>query len=569
MPPSQLDIAAGQVSDTGRRPENQDCLGLCLPAAGLRASHGIVAAVADGVAGGKGGRVAAELTIRDFIETYYALSATIGVPLAAAKAIEGINRWLNAQGRSDPTLENCATTFTALILRGRTAHVLHVGDSRAYRLSNGQLACLTEDHTLNRGGLSHVLYRAVGIEATVRLDHAVLPVQPGDRFLLCSDGVHGTLGDKRIRALLREGSAPEAVARAVADAASEAGSADNISALVIDVLAVPAVEHAELALALAELPSAPPPKVGETVDGFTLEAQLSEGRYSRLFRAVDGGGPGARTVVLKFPQPETAETDACRRAFLREAWVAGRVRSPWLGEVIDLAPGRQTRLYSAMPYYAGESLEQRLSREPAPGLAEGVGIAVRLAKAVATLHRAGIVHRDIKPDNVLLTREGGLRLIDLGVVRLPRLEEAPEADSPGTPSFMAPELFAGRAADEGSDQFALGVTVYRLFTGAYPYGEIEPFTRPRFGKPVPLTARRRDLPSWLGALVGRALAADPAERFGDVLEFALQLETGLAGHTAAPAPRPLYQRHPVRFWQAVSFVLALALLTVLALRAGG
>ena len=251
-------------------------------------------------------------------QTYYAVSATIGVPLAAARAIEGINRWLNAQGRSDPALENCATTFTALVLRGRTAHVLHVGDSRAYKLSNGHLSCLTEDHTLNRGGLSHVLYRAVGIEATVRLDHAVLPVQPRDRFLLCSDGVHGALNDKRIRALLREGSAPEAVCAGIADAASAAGSADNISALVIDVLAVPAVEHAELALALAELPAGPPPRTGETVDGFTLEAELSDGRYSRLFRATDDAGK--RTVVLKFPQSEATETEACRRAFLREAW---------------------------------------------------------------------------------------------------------------------------------------------------------------------------------------------------------------------------------------------------------
>ena len=245
------------------------------------------------------------------------------------------------------------------------------------------------------------------------------------------------------------------------------------------------------------------------------------------------------------------------------------MRSPWLGEVIELAPGRQTRLYSVMPHYAGETLEQRLTRAPAPTLAEGVGIAVRLAKAVASLHRAGIVHRDIKPDNVILTGDGGLRLIDLGVVRLPRLEETPETDAPGTPSYMAPELFAGHAADEGSDLFALGVAVYRLFTGAYPYGEIEPFTRPRFGKPVPLTARRRDLPAWVEALVGRALAADPAERYGDVLEFALQLENGLAGHVPAPERAPLYQRDPVRFWQGVSLMLALALLATLALRAGG
>ncbi len=564
MPPSQLDIATGRVSTTGRRPDNQDCVGLCLPPAGLRASHGILAAVADGVAGGKGGRIAAELTIRDFTETYYALSSTIGVLQASARSIEGINRWLNAQGRSDPALENCATTFTALILRGRTAHILHVGDSRAYRLSNGHLACLTEDHTLNRGGLSHVLYRAVGIEPAVRLDHIQLSLQTRDRFLLCSDGVHGALSDKRIRALLRDGSAPEAVAQAVVNAALDAGSNDNISALVIDVLAVPAVDHAALAQALAELPSGAPPKVGDVVDGFRLEAQISDGRFSRLFKAASPAD--GRTVVLKFPHAEAIETDACRRAFLREAWVAGRVRSPWLGEVIELAPGRQTRLYSVMPFYEGETLEQRLARTPPLTLAEGVNIAVRLAKGVASLHRAGIVHRDIKPDNVMLCRDQGLRLIDLGVVRLPRLEETPETDSPGTPSYMAPELFVGRAADERSDLFALGVTVYRAFTGAYPYGEVEPFTRPRFGTPVALTAHRHDLPAWLEALIGRAIATERTERFGDVLEFALQLEHCLAGQIPPLKHLPLLQRNPVRFWQGVSVLLTLALIASLAFK---
>ncbi len=563
MPVSHLEIACGQVSETGRRPDNQDCLGLSLPGPGRRASHGIVAAVADGVGGSKGGRVAAELTIRDFIETYYALSSTIGVSRAAVRSIQGINRWVNAQGRSDPALENCATTFTALILRGRTAHVLHVGDSRAYKLSNCYLTCLTEDHTLNRGGLSHVLYRAVGIEPTVRLDHVVQSIQPGDRFLLCSDGVHGVLSDKRIQALLAQGAAPETVARAVAAAATAAGSSDNISALVIDVLAVPAIEHAELAQTLAELPSGAMPKVADNVDGFLLESELSNGRYSRLFKALDGDGK--RAVVLKFPQPEAFEAEACRRAFLRESWVAGRVRSPWLGEVIELAPGRQTRLYSVMPYYRGETLEQRLSRTPPLTLVEGVTLAVRLAKAVASLHRAGIIHRDIKPDNVILTSDGGLRLIDLGVARLPRLEDSSETDSPGTPSFMAPELFSGQAADELSDLFALGVTVFRAFTGVYPYGEIEPFSRPRFGKALPLTTPRRDLPAWLDARIARAIALAPNERYGDVLEFALQLEQGLAGHASLqPRRLPIYQYRPERFWQGVSLFLALTLCAVLA-----
>ena len=152
-----------------------------------------------------------------------------------------------------------------------------------------------------------------------------------------------------------------------------------------------------------------------------------------------------RKLVLKFPHPRVASEGSYRLAFVREAWVAARVRSLWIGEIIEVPAGRQTRLYSVMPLYEGETLEQRLNRSPQLSLTEGIGIATKLARAVATLHRAGIIHRDIKPDNVILLAGGGLRLVDLGVARVPLLEDFPAEDIPGTASYMAPELFSGRA----------------------------------------------------------------------------------------------------------------------------
>lgn len=564
QPPSTpLQIQFGFASETGRRGRNEDYVGICLGTPRQRPGHGIVAAVADGVGGAKGGRVAAELAVRGFIDGYYSQPATIGVQRAAARAIDAVNQWLYAQGRADPALENMASTFTALILLGRRAHALHVGDSRLYRLSDGRLERLTEDHTLNRPDLSHVLYRATGIEATVRLDYTVQQLRPHDRFLLCSDGVHGTLDDGRIRALLLRRSAPEEAARQIVEAALAAGSTDNVSAIVVDVVGLPAVEHAELELAIAALPLLEPPRTGEEVDGFRLDGVLSEGRYSKLYKATDLAD--GRPAVLKFPQPEVAAEATYRLAFVREAWVAARVRSPWLGEIVEMPPGRQSRLYSVMPFYDGETLEQRLRRPPKLSLGDGVDIAIKLAKAVAALHRAGIIHRDIKPDNVILERNGGLRLIDLGVVRLPRMEDFPQGDIPGTPSYMAPELFAGQCGDELSDLYALGVTVYRALSGGdYPYGEVEPFSRPRFGKAAPLSRSRRDLPAWLDLIVAQATAVAPKDRFGDVIEFALELENGLArGRPVMIRKQPLYHRNPVRFWQCVSLLLLLALLLAL------
>lgn len=560
MSNGSVEVVAGVVSEAGRREHNEDYAAACVLGSGRR-HHGVVAAVADGVSGAKGGRVAAETAVRQFLEGYYGQRETLGVQVAAARALEAVNRWLHVIGRNDPALAQCATTFTALVLRGRRAHVVHVGDSRAYRLSGNRLERLTEDHTHNQRDMSHVLYRALGLEEGVRADHGVWPLQPYDRFLLCSDGIHGTLSGARIRDILAERAAPEATARALVDAAYGAGGTDNLSAVVLDVIALPPPDHAELDQEVAALPVLPPPRPGDTVDGFPIGDALSEGRYSVLFHSNADG----RRLVLKFPKPEVAATPLYRRAFQREAWVAARVRSPGLGEVIELPPGRQSRLYAVMPFYDGETLETRLTRAPLD-LDEGVRIGVALARAVAALHRAGVIHRDIKTDNVVLLRDGGVKLIDLGVARLPRLEDEPETDIPGTPSYLAPELFArAHAGDEVSDLYALGVTLYRAFTGSWPYGEVEPFSHPRFGRPAPLSAKRADLPAWLEATLARAVAVAPADRFGDTLELAAELENGLAGAgTARIVSRPLYHRNPLRFWQGLSLVLAVALLIALA-----
>lgn len=565
-PSGSLKIACGIASRRGRRPDNQDFAALYEGTPLERMNQGILAAVADGVGGSRGGRVAAELAVRSLIDGYYAQPDTVGVANAACVAIEGYNRWLHAQGRADPEMEGAATTLSAVILRGRRAHILHVGDSRVWHYRDGVLNRLTQDHVLPQPDLAHVLYRAVGIEHHIRMDQSSLPLAVYDRILITSDGVHGSLSEKALAGLLERRGSAEADADAIAEAALAAGSQDNATALLIDVTDLPAADHAEISGIADRLPILPPPNAGDSVDGFRLHRLLGEGRYTRIFLAGDGeDGP---EIVLKFPKPAVLSESGARLAFTREAIVGARVHSPFVAEVIDIPPERQSRLYVAMPHYAGETLEQRLARGPL-GLAAGVIIAAQLARGVAALHRLHIVHRDIKPDNVILTEGGGLRLIDLGVARLPRVEEFAASEVPGTPSYMAPELYAGEMGSEASDQFALGVTLYRMFTGHYPYGEIEAFSRPRFDKPVPPSRYRPDMPAWLEAALLRAVAIDPDGRFGDVIELLRALEEGgTRGMGAQKRPLPLIERNPLRFWQIVSLVLFIALMASLARMAG-
>ena len=558
--------SVGFCSNTGPRKDNDDFVGALMGAELPELRQEVVAAIADGIGGAKGGRVAAETAVRGFLDGFWDLPETMEVQRAGARIISALNGWINTMGRQDPDLTGMGCTLTALVLRGRLAHLLHVGDTRAYRLSGDRLTCLTTDHVRPLAGRrSHILNRALGVEAEVRLDYATQPIALHDRFLLCSDGVHGFLTDQRIADILRERSAPEDTARALVTAALQSDSTDNCTALVLDVVGLPTAGSAEISAAMLQLPVIAVPVRGEMVDGFVLRAPISEGRFTRLFGAEDEIEGG--TVALKFPKPQLADVEAYRAAFVREAWVGARVHHPGVGRIIELPPGRQTCLYTVMPLYQGELLETRLSRSPALGLEEGRSIAVRLARAAAALHRAGIIHRDIKPDNVILEGGGSLKLIDLGVIRVPGLEDFPPHEVPGTRAYMAPEMLAGELGDEATDIYALGITMFRAFTGTFPYGNLDAVSPPRRDKALDFASLRPDLPAWLQAALEGAIALDPARRLHDMTEFAFQMEAG----PSRPAiemrrPRTLYERAPLQFWQGLAAILALALLVSLLLR---
>lgn len=558
----KLVLAAGFASEQGPRADNQDFGGIYLGTALERLRHGALAAIADGVSGGRAGRTAAELAVRALIEGFYAMPETRGTAHAMQVPLAAYNRWLNTQGRGD-TMLGCATTFTALALRGRRAHLVHVGDSRAWRLSGERLQQLTTDHVRPEPDLRHVLVRGLGIESEVRLDHLTIELAEHDRLVLTTDGVHGPLGPKRIAAILRQRESAEATAAELVAEALARGGQDNASALVIDVVRLPAPDHDGILAGLSALPAIRPPAAGQTIDGFAIERVVSEGRYAVLLAARDN--ESGALLALKFPRPETLDERTVRLAFARELLIAQRVDSPFVLAAHPVAPDRQSALYAVMPLLEGETLEERLDHGRVP-LEDALEIAIRLTRAVAALHRLDVVHRDIKPENVMLTADGGLKLIDLGVARLPRVEDFVEGVIPGTPGYLAPEQFSGAGGNAQTDIFALGVTLYRLFAGTWPFGQQEAFQRPRFVRPDPPSRYRPDIPSWLDDAVITALALDPAERFDDAIGLLRRLEGGGAIRRAPARYVPLIERDPVRFWQVVSGLLAAALIASILLR---
>ena len=266
----KLNIQAGYFSLQGRREDNQDFVSFTQPNSLDVGLHGIVAIVADGMGGAKGGRVAAETSVRMFIEGFYSTPETLGVEQAAAKSLDSANRWIHAVGQRDPELAGMATTFSALILRHRQAHLIHVGDSRIYRLRLGILEKLTEDHTLKHPDMDHILYRALGIVDTICAECVCLPLEAHDRFLLCSDGLYAVLRERELRQVLLERMSPETSAQTLSEMAYAKGSQDNITALVIDVISLPPPRRDSLQNLIGALPLLGLPQVGQSVDGYLL-----------------------------------------------------------------------------------------------------------------------------------------------------------------------------------------------------------------------------------------------------------------------------------------------------------
>jgi serine/threonine protein phosphatase PrpC/serine/threonine protein kinase len=570
--PSRLKADIGFASHIGKRDENQDFAAACL--ADSNSHHGLVAALADGVGGRKGGRVAAELSVRSFIDDYLSQTEALSPQKTAGRAIESINYWIHRQGTKDENNKGMACAFTGLVIKGNRLHSFHIGDTRLYRWREGYLGQLTRDHKPEGAENSHFLTRAIGFEEVVRIDYRVHDIAPYDRLLLCSDGMHTKVSEEQINQALDARLSAEAAAQKLVDIAIGNGGDDNATVLVIDVFELPPATVKDLDATISKLPMLDPPETGQVVDEFKLEGLLADGVYSRVFRARDlkardPNSPQA-VVLLKFPKPHNLGTDTmARAAFVRETWVASRVQHIWIGGVLLLPPKRQTCLYVAQPFYVGETLEKRLERSPAISVDEGLDIAIKLSKALGSLHRVGIIHRDVKPENIILLKDGGLKLIDLGFARLPALDQPAGILPPGTNNYMAPEMFDGKWGDERSDIFALGITLYRMFVGgAFPYGESEPFTKPTLKRPVALSKRRKDIPGWIESIITQALAPDPNERFQDGFEMAFKLETGSFSARPTSLNKAYSQTYPQRPWQALSFALLILVLMLGAMQFG-
>jgi len=291
-------------------------------------------------------------------------------------------------------------------------------------------------------------------------------------------------------------------------------------------------------LLLREADPTPPELLG---DRFAIEREIGRGGMATVFLAEDR--KHGRQVAVKVLRPEIASLLGAER-FLREIRTAANLQHPHIlplhdsGEAGDL-------LFYVMPYVEGESLRDRLSREPQLPLAEAARIAREIADALTYAHARNIVHRDIKPENILLS-DGHALLMDFGIARAMSSADMTSLTlsglAIGTPAYMPPEQASGdQTLDGRADLYALGCVFYEMLAGHPPFWGSTPqeiLRRHALDAVPPLRTGRPDLPVSVERVVARALAKSPADRFATAGEFRAACE-----HLDAPAPSRPGIRH--------------------------
>jgi serine/threonine protein phosphatase PrpC len=548
-----LQLSFAEHSAIGPREENQDALRLVTPAPALAASKGYLFAIADGVSQCADGGLAARSTLQALALDYYATPETWGVAQALDRLLLAQNRWLQANGGGQPLL----TTVSALVMRGRRFTLAHVGDCRVYRWHADTLQRVSEDHVWDQPGMQHVLKRALGLDQHLVLDFLDGELRLNESFVLLSDGIWAVLGDTAIAAILRDQPDLNSAAQTLVSAAHLAGSQDNASALLVRVDALGETSIGDALIHLQQWPLPPALKPGQTFEGWQVEGILGQSQQSLLYRVRDAQ---QQPWLLKTLPGALHDDHQAGQALLSEEWFLKRVAGRHFPEVH--AASQRQHLYYVMREYSGSTLAELHERVATLPLAQWLDLAERLLRAIGILHRRQILHRDIKPENLLLGDDGELRLLDFGLAYCPGLSEDQACALPGTPSYIAPEAFRGDPPTPQQDLYAVGVTLYYLLTGHYPYGEIEAFQRPRFGVPVSASRYRPDLPEWIAQSLERAVAATPDQRFETAEEWLLLLEQG-ERRSLSVRPRPLLEREPLKVWRTLALVSLLMNLVLL------
>lgn len=352
-----------------------------------------------------------------------------------------------------------------------------------------------------------------------RLFEQALALQPEVRAAFVEDAsLHDPALREELMSLLQDAEAAgeffDRLSEAVFSSSYSSGGEENLAAQPQD----------------SELPE------GDMAGHYRIASFIGRGGMGSVYRAYDTRLN--RDVALKFlPSYLGAEPDAQER-LLMEARAAAALDHPNVCSIHEIGETDDGRLFIAMPFYEGETLKKKLRRGPL-SLEESVTTAIQIARGLNAASRRGIIHRDVKPGNVILGSDGTVRLLDFGLATVTDASLASSGITPGTVAYMSPEHARGQAVDPRTDLWSLGVVLYEMLAGVRPFQGANTYAILQailHEDPVPISTHRTEIPGKLARILERLLQREPAKRYGSAAEVLADLERTIPSAPVSSQP---------------------------------
>lgn len=562
---NQLTINVAQSTDTGLKENNEDSYGIVTPENQLLENKGITAIVADGMGSCAFPKEASEYVVKGFFSDYYSTPESWSVKTSGAKVLTALNSWLYGKS-TDEHAKAYVSTFSALIIKSTTAHVLHIGDSRIYRLRDGNIEQLTTDHRIWISKEKNYLSRAIGVDLHLELDYKTVDLEIDDVFVMTTDGIHDYLADKQIKDIVSQSANLNVLADQLVSKSLAEGSHDNVTCQIIHIENLPSQQANEVINDLVRLPFPPDLSAGMIIDDYKIIREFHSSSRSQLYLVVDTETD--QQMLMKTPSVNYDDDASYIDRFHMEEWAGKRVYHPNVMVTYEQKRKRSCQ-YFLIEYIEGITLAQWIDDNPKPDIKQVTEILDQIIQGLRGLHRLEMIHRDLKPDNIMVKPDGSVKIIDLGAVKVAGIQEI---SSPverfellGTKNYTAPEYLMGMAGSSKSDLFSLGVIAYEMFTGKLPYGDQSDKNLDwRSISKIKYTSSLSHnpmIPLWLDGALEKAVRVDHRLRYDSFSEFYQDLIH--PNESFMKNSLPLAEKDPVVFWQTITLGLFITNLILL------
>jgi len=570
MKKTTLKVSIGGYTDKGIKADNEDCFDAKIPDEPQLTHKGLTAAIADGMSGSEAGQQASQCCVISFLSDYYSTPDSWTVKNAGQKILSATNSWLYSQGyQRYESAKGMVSTLSILVCKSTTGHIFHIGDSRIYRLRKGNLEQMTRDHRINPSPEKSYLSRAMGIEPRLEVDYKAFPLEQNDLFIMTTDGLHDFIKEQTLKKIILSENELNQCAKQLVQQAIHNNSDDNLTCQLLRIDELPQAKEDEIIRRHANLPFPPLLEPGMVMDGYRIEEELHASKRTQIYLAFDT--QTQTRVILKTPSILFEDDTHYIEHFLHEEWAGKRIRHDHVLKVLE-SDRKKTCIYCVTEYIEGQTLREWMDNHPKPEIKKVREIVEQIAKGLRAFHRMEMLHQDLKPENIMISSNGTVKIIDFGSVKIAGIAEITplEVDQEnilGTLNYTAPEYHLRQPGTVKSDIYSLGVISYEMINGSLPFGQDIP-EKPDKIKLTKLTYipsfyHNTMVPQWIDGALKKATAIAPQARYEALSEFTYDLSTPNPEFLKSTDTLPLIERNPLMFWKSLSLLLFLTNLLLL------